>query len=237
MSINDTIAELKSGKKKTLIAPSVLSADFTRLKDELQAIEAGGADWLHVDVMDGDFVPNLTMGMFIVEALKKMTKLPLDVHLMIQRPERYIDQFAKAGAEFLTVHPEAEGYPFGALDAIKKAGVKAGLALKPATPVSVVNDYLSYMDMLLIMTVNPGFSGQAFIESVVPKIKAARELLKANGPQRAVEVVVDGGINPQTARIVEKAGATVAVAGHGVFRSPPYEKAIQDIRGRQRRLE
>src|SRR5690348_16479740 len=127
MAIDTTIAELKSGKKRTLIAPSVISADFTRLKDELQAIEAAGADWLHVDVMDGAFVPNLTLGMFIVEALKKMTKLPLDCHLMMENPDRYVEQFIKAGAEFVTVHPESEGYIFGALDKIKTLGCRAGL--------------------------------------------------------------------------------------------------------------
>jgi len=226
MSINDTIAELKSGKKKTLIAPSVLSADFTKLKDELQAIEAGGADWLHVDVMDGDFVPNLTMGMFIVEALKKMTKLPLDVHLMIQRPERYIDQFAKAGAEFLTVHPEAEGYPFGALDAIKKAGVKAGLALKPATPVSVVKDYLSYIDMLLIMTVNPGFSGQQMKKECLAKYKEARKLY---GNDLLLEI--DGGVMPENVQEVRDAGVQVIVAATAVFKAPDYKKAITTLRG------
>jgi ribulose-phosphate 3-epimerase len=226
MSINDTIAELKSGKKKTLIAPSVLSADFTKLKDELQAIEAGGADWLHVDVMDGDFVPNLTMGMFIVEALKKMTKLPLDVHLMIQRPERYIDQFAKAGAEFLTVHPEADGYPFGALDAIKKTGVKAGLALKPATPVSVVKDYLSYIDMLLIMTVNPGFSGQQMKKECLAKYKEARQLY---GNDLLLEI--DGGVMPENVQEVRDAGVQVIVAATAVFKAPDYKKAITTLRG------
>lgn len=226
MSIDITIAELKSGKKKTLIAPSVLSADFTRLKDELQAIEAGGADWLHVDVMDGDFVPNLTMGMFIVEALKKMTKLPLDVHLMIQKPERYIEQFAKAGAEFLTVHPEADGYIFGALDQIKKCGVKAGLALKPATPVSVVNDYLSYIDMLLIMTVNPGFSGQAMKKECLVKYKEARKLY---GNDLLLEI--DGGVMPDNCEAVREAGVQVIVAATAVFKAPDYKKAITTLRG------
>lgn len=226
MSIDVTIAELKSGKKKTLIAPSVLSADFTRLKDELQAIEAGGADWLHVDVMDGDFVPNLTMGPFIVEALKKLTKLPLDVHLMIQKPERYIDQFAKAGAEFLTVHPEADGYIFGALDQIKKLGVKAGLAIKPATPVSVVKDYLSYIDMLLIMTVNPGFSGQAMKKECLAKYKEARKLY---GNDLLLEI--DGGVMPDNCEAVREAGVQVIVAATAVFKAPDYAKAITTLRG------
>src|SRR5581483_8348106 len=167
MAIDVTIKELKSGKKKTLIAPSVLSADFTKLQEELHAIEEAGADWLHVDVMDGDFVPNLTMGPFIVDALKKLTRLPLDCHLMIQKPERFVEQFVKAGAEFVTVHPESDGYIFGALDKIKSLNCRAGMAIKPATPVSVINDYIKYLDMLLIMTVNPGFSGQQMIKSAL----------------------------------------------------------------------
>jgi ribulose-phosphate 3-epimerase len=226
MSIKDTIVELKSGKKKTLIAPSVLSADFTRLKDELQAIEAAGADWLHVDVMDGDFVPNLTMGMFIVEALKKMTRLPLDVHLMIQKPERYIEQFVKAGAECLTVHPEADGYCFGALDAIKKSGIMAGMAIKPATPVSVVKDYISYLDMLLIMTVNPGFSGQQMKKECLVKYKQARELF---GKELLLEI--DGGVMPENCQEVRDAGVQVIVAATAVFKAPDYAKAISTLRG------
>ena len=166
-----------------------------------------------------------TMGMFIVEALKKMTKLPLDVHLMIQRPERYVDQFAKAGAEFLTVHPEAEGYPFGALDAIKKAGVKAGLALKPATPVSVVKDYLSYIDMLLIMTVNPGFSGQQMKKECLAKYKEARKLY---GNDLLLEI--DGGVMPENIQEVLDAGAQVIVAATAIFKTSDYGAAIKTLR-------
>lgn len=226
MSMDSTLKDLKSGKLKTLIAPSVLSADFTKLKDELQAIEAGGADWLHVDVMDGDFVPNLTMGPFIVEALKKLTKLPLDVHLMIQKPERYVKQFAEAGAEMLTVHPEAEGYIFGTLDTIKELGVRAGMAIKPATPVSVVSDYIKYLDMLLIMTVNPGFSGQTMKSECLTKYKEARQLF---GNDLLLEI--DGGVMPENVQAVRDAGVQVIVAATAVFKSKDYGQAIKTLRG------
>jgi len=226
MAIDITIKELKSGKKKTLIAPSVLSADFTRLKDELQAIEEAGADWLHVDVMDGDFVPNLTMGPFIVDALKKMTRLPLDCHLMIQKPERFVEQFIKAGAEFVTVHPESEGYIFGALDKIKSLGCRAGMAIKPATPVSIVSNYAKYIDMLLIMTVNPGFSGQKMIVEALPKYKEARALF---GPDLLLEI--DGGVMPDNVASVRDAGAQVIVAATAVFKSKSYRDAIRELRG------
>jgi ribulose-phosphate 3-epimerase len=226
MAIDVTIKELKSGKKKTLIAPSVLSADFTKLQDELHAIEEAGADWLHVDVMDGDFVPNLTMGPFIVEALKKMTRLPLDCHLMIQKPERYVEQFIKAGAEFVTVHPESEGYIFGALDKIKSLGCRAGMAIKPATPVSVVSDYLKYLDMLLIMTVNPGFSGQQMIKSALPKYQEARKLF---GNELLLEI--DGGVMPDNVAAVREAGVQVIVAATAVFKAKDYRDAIKTLRG------
>jgi len=224
--IADSINRLKAGKVKTLIAPSVLSADFTKLKDELQAIEAGGADWLHVDVMDGDFVPNLTMGPFIVEALKKLTKLPLDCHLMIQKPERYIKQFAEAGAEFITVHPEADGYIFGALDMIKDLGVNAGMAIRPATPVSVVKDYAKYLDMLLIMTVNPGFSGQKMIKKALSKYRDARQLLGND-----ILLEIDGGVMPDNVEAVRDAGVQVIVAATAVFKANDYKKAITTLRG------
>lgn len=226
MSIGLSIQELKAGKVKSLIAPSVLSADFTRLKDELQAIEAGGADWLHIDVMDGDFVPNLTMGPFIVEALKKMTKLPLDCHLMIQQPERYVEQFVKAGAEFVTVHPEADGYIYGALDMIRKLGAKPGLAIKPATPVSVVSDYIKQIEMLLIMTVNPGFSGQTMKSECLTKYKEARQLF---GNDLLLEI--DGGVMPENVQAVRDAGVQVIVAATAVFKSKDYGQAIKTLRG------
>ena len=226
MPIANALKDLKSGKIKSVIAPSVLSADFTRLQDELHAIEAGGADWLHVDVMDGDFVPNLTMGPFIVEALKKMTKLPLDVHLMIQKPERYIKQFAEAGAEMLTVHPEAEGYIHGALDTIKELGVMAGMAIRPATPVSVAGNYSKQIDMLLIMTVNPGFSGQKMIKKALSKYREARQLF---GNDLLLEI--DGGVMPDNVEAVRDAGVQIIVAATAVFKSNDYGKAIKVLRG------
>ena len=226
MSIDVTINELKSGKKKRLIAPSVISADFTKLKDELQAIEAAGADWLHVDVMDGQFVPNLTLGMFIVDALKKMTKLPLDCHLMMQHPENYVEQFIKAGAEFVTVHPESEGYIFGALDKIKNAGCRAGMAIKPATPVSVISDYIKFLDMILVMTVNPGFSGQTMIQSALPKYQECRKLFGND-----ILLEIDGGVMPENAAKVHDAGAQVIVAATAVFKSKSYKEAIGTLRG------
>jgi ribulose-phosphate 3-epimerase len=226
MPIMDAIKNMKAGKQKTVIAPSVLSADFTRLKDELQAIEAGGADWLHVDVMDGDFVPNLTMGPFIVDALKKLTKLPLDCHLMIQKPERFVEQFVKAGAEFVTVHPEADGYIFGALDTIRKLGAHTGLAIKPATPVSVVKDYINMIDMLLIMTVNPGFSGQTMKAECLKKYGEAREMF---GKELLLEI--DGGVMPENCAAVRDAGVQVIVAATAVFKAKDYKEAIKTLKG------
>jgi ribulose-phosphate 3-epimerase len=226
MPIIDSINELKAGRRKTLIAPSVLSADFTRLKDELQAIEAAGADWLHVDVMDGDFVPNLTMGPFIVDALKKLTRLPLDCHLMIQKPERYVEQFVKAGAEFVTVHPEADGYIHGALDTILKLGARAGLAIKPATPVSVVANYIQQIEMLLIMTVNPGFSGQAMKAECLKKYGEARKLFGSG-----LLLQIDGGVMPENCAAVRDAGAQVIVAATAIFKAKDYKAAIQTLRG------
>ncbi|HLX62076.1 MAG TPA: ribulose-phosphate 3-epimerase [Planctomycetota bacterium] len=212
--------------KTPLIAPSVISADFTRLKDELQAVEAAGADWLHVDVMDGDFVPNITLGPFIVEAIKRLTRLPLDCHLMIQKPERYVEAFAKAGAASITIHPEANGDIHGALDLIRKCGVKPSIALKPATPVSAASDYISQIEMLLVMTVNPGFSGQKMITECLPKYAEARKLFGEN-----LLLEIDGGVTPQNAQAVRDAGAQVIVAATSIFKSGDYATAIRELRG------
>lgn len=212
------------------IAPSILSADFARLGEEILDAERGGADWIHVDVMDGHFVPNITIGPLIVEAIRPVTKLPLDVHLMIEEPDRYIPQFAKSGADWITVHQEACRHLHRTLYLIKEQGVKAGVVLNPATPISTIEHVLPDLDMVLLMTVNPGFGGQKFIHNVVPKIKALRDMLDERGLGH-VEIEIDGGVNAETARLCEEAGATVLVAGSAVFNQPDRAKAIAAIRG------
>ncbi|MGZ0049892.1 ribulose-phosphate 3-epimerase [Brevibacillus gelatini] len=212
------------------IAPSILSADFARLGEEILDVERGGADWIHVDVMDGHFVPNITIGPLIVEAIRPVTKLPLDVHLMIEEPDRYIPQFAKSGADWITVHQEACRHLHRTLYLIKEQGVKAGVVLNPATPISTIEHVLPDLDMVLLMTVNPGFGGQKFIHNVVPKIKALRDMLNERGLSH-VEIEIDGGVNAETARLCEEAGATVLVAGSAVFNQPDRAKAIAAIRG------
>ncbi|MBR8658216.1 MULTISPECIES: ribulose-phosphate 3-epimerase [Brevibacillus] len=212
------------------IAPSILSADFARLGEEIRDVERGGADWIHVDVMDGRFVPNITIGPLIVEAIRPVTKLPLDVHLMIEEPDRYIPQFAKSGADWITVHQEACRHLHRTLYLIKEQGVKAGVVLNPATPLVTIESVLEDLDMVLLMTVNPGFGGQKFIHSVVPKIKELRRMLDERGLNH-VEIEVDGGVNAQTARLCEEAGATVLVAGSAVFNQADRAQAIAAIRG------
>ncbi|MGG4439523.1 ribulose-phosphate 3-epimerase [Brevibacillus fortis] len=212
------------------IAPSILSADFARLGEEILDVEKGGADWIHVDVMDGHFVPNITIGPLIVEAIRPVTKLPLDVHLMIEEPDRYIPQFAKSGADWITVHQEACRHLHRTLHLIKEQGVKAGVVLNPATPISTIEPVLAYLDMVLLMTVNPGFGGQKFIHSVVPKVAELRQMLNERGLGH-VEIEIDGGVNAQTARLCEEAGATVLVAGSAVFNQADRGQAIAAIRG------
>ncbi|MGQ7280158.1 ribulose-phosphate 3-epimerase [Brevibacillus thermoruber] len=212
------------------IAPSILSADFARLGEEIRDVERGGADWIHVDVMDGRFVPNITIGPLIVEAIRPVTKLPLDVHLMIEEPDRYIPQFAKSGADWITVHQEACRHLHRTLYLIKEQGVKAGVVLNPATPLVTIESVLEDLDMVLLMTVNPGFGGQKFIHSVVPKIKELRRMLDERGLDH-VEIEIDGGVNAQTARLCEEAGATVLVAGSAVFNQADRAQAIAAIRG------
>ncbi|WP_103107568.1 ribulose-phosphate 3-epimerase [Brevibacillus reuszeri] len=212
------------------IAPSILSADFARLGDEIRDVEKGGADWIHVDVMDGHFVPNITIGPLIVDAIRPVTNLPLDVHLMIEDPDQYIPQFAKSGADWITVHQEACRHLHRSLYLIKEQGVKAGVVLNPATPLATIEHVLTDLDMVLLMTVNPGFGGQKFIHNVVPKIKELRRMLDERGLGH-VEIEIDGGVNAETARLCTEAGATVLVAGNAVFNQADRAQAIAAVRG------
>jgi len=201
-----------------LIAPSILSADFTRLGADLSACESAGADWIHVDVMDGRFVPNLTMGPVVVEACRRATKLPLDVHLMIEEPERHIEAFAKAGASHITVHVETCPHLHRTIEQIKSLGCKAGVTLNPSTPASAIEPMLSLVDLVLVLTVNPGFSGQKFIPEVLPKIVSLRRALDEIGSSAWLEV--DGGLSSATLPEVQKAGADAFVSGSSIFQHP-----------------
>jgi ribulose-phosphate 3-epimerase len=213
------------------IAPSILASDFARLGEEVRAVEAAGADIVHVDVMDGRFVPNITLGPAIVAAVRRSTKLPVDVHLMIVEPERYVGEFARAGADRISVHLEATPHLHRVVEQIRELGKKAAVAVNPHTPLAGLEVVLPELDMVLLMTVNPGFGGQKFIEAVVPKIRA----LRAEIDRRVLDcdIQVDGGIDPQTAPVVVSAGATVLVAGSSVFHAPggDYRGAIEALRG------
>jgi len=217
--------------KPVLIAPSILSADFSKLGAEIEAVEAAGADWIHVDVMDGHFVPNITIGPLVVKALRRHAQKPFDVHLMISPADPYLDAFADAGADGLTVHPEAGPHIHRTLQHIRKLGKKAGVVLNPGTPVDALDNVMDLVDLVLIMSVNPGFGGQSFIESQLAKIVAARKRIDATGRDIALEV--DGGITPETAKRAIAAGATVLVAGTAVFQGGPtkYAANIQALRG------
>lgn len=212
------------------IAPSILSADFARLGEEIADVERAGADWIHVDVMDGHFVPNLTIGPLIVEAIRPRTRLPLDVHLMIEEPDRHIPAFAQAGADWISVHQEVCPHLHRTLHLIKEQGVKAGVVLNPATPAEVLQPILPDLDLVLLMTVNPGFGGQAFIPGVLDKIRRVRRMLEEAGLS-GVELEVDGGVNPDTAAETAAAGASVLVAGSAVFGRKDRGEAISAIRG------
>jgi ribulose-phosphate 3-epimerase len=211
-----------------LVAPSILSADFANLASEIKRAEEGKADWLHVDVMDGHFVPNLTIGPPVVKSLRKNTKLPLDVHLMITDPDRYLEDFADAGSNHIYVHSEACTHLQRTLSQIRKLGMKAGVALNPATPPDVLSYVLNDIDLILVMSVNPGFGGQAFIPAVVPKITVIRRMLDEAGNRNAL-INVDGGINSETTKLVTAAGASVVVAGKSVYGAPNVSEAIRQL--------
>ncbi len=210
------------------IAPSILSADFTRLGDEIRAVEQAGADYIHIDVMDGHFVPNITIGPLIVEAARRATDLPLDVHLMISNPDLYVEDFVRAGADKLTVHAEAVNHLHRSLQLIRKLGAEPGVSLNPATPPEVLEYVLEDLDMILLMTVNPGFGGQAFIPNVVPKIEKMRAMIDGRGLK--IELEVDGGVSPETIHMVSRAGADVFVAGSAIYGSGDYAGTIQKMR-------
>ena len=212
------------------IAPSILSADFVRLGDELGKIEDAGADMIHIDVMDGHFVPNITIGPFIVEAVRKATSLPLDVHLMIDRPDDYVSAFADAGADIITVHVEAATHLHRTIQQIKEKGKKAGVSLNPSSPLIMAECILEYVDLLLIMSVNPGFSGQKFIPSALEKIREARRMLDKIGSKAYLEV--DGGIKLDNIAEVASAGADMFVSGSGVFGTQDYKKTIEEMKKR-----
>ena len=211
-----------------LIAPSILSADFSRLGEEVKAVERVGADWIHVDVMDGHFVPNITIGPLVVEAVKRVTELPLDVHLMIENPDLYLKDFARAGSTLMTVQVEACVHLHRTIQAIKGLEVKAGVALNPATPLSTIEWLLEDVDLVLIMSVNPGFGGQEFIPQALQKIRELKAMIRAKNPNVVIEV--DGGINQETIRSVAQAGADVFVAGSAIFGSADYGKTIRKLR-------
>jgi ribulose-phosphate 3-epimerase len=218
-------------KRTIKVAPSILSADFSRLGDEIRAVEAAGADIIHIDVMDGHFVPNITIGPLVVQAARNVTKLPLDVHLMIENPELYIADFAKAGADYLTVHAEAAYHLHRLVQSIREhKGVKAAVSLNPATPLEALDYVLGDLDMVLIMSVNPGFGGQAFIPSQLDKIRALRK--RIDDRRLSVEIEVDGGVKTDNAAEVAAAGADILVAGSAVFGAKDYAAAIRGIRGR-----
>ncbi|MBE9531623.1 MAG: ribulose-phosphate 3-epimerase [Proteobacteria bacterium] len=210
------------------ISPSILSADFGRLAEEVRAVEEAGADYIHIDVMDGHFVPNITIGPFVVAAVKKVTNLPLDVHLMIENPERYVPEFAKAGSDIITVHAETTHHLHALISQIKALGKKAGVSLNPATPVHSLGQIIGDLDLVLVMSVNPGFSGQSFIPSSLNKIKKVRSIIEKRGSKAELEV--DGGVKIDNIAEVASAGADVVVAGSAIYGSDDYKATITAMR-------
>jgi len=210
------------------IAPSVLSADFSKLGDEIRSVEDAGADWIHVDVMDGHFVPNITIGPLVVEAAKRVTSLPIDVHLMIENPDRYISDFTKAGADLISVHPETCVHLNRTIQMIKESGPRAGVVLNPSTPLSSIDWVVEYVDFVMIMSVNPGFGGQNFIPNSLNKVKALRRMIRDRGLSTLIEI--DGGVKEQNIKNISDAGVDVFVAGSAIFKSPDYKKTIDRFR-------
>lgn len=213
---------------KTMIAPSILSADFTRLGEEISAVAKAGADVIHIDVMDGHFVPNITIGPLVVKAVRKITDLPLDVHLMIENADRYLEDFAKAGADWITVHVETGYHLHRTIHRIKELGKKAGAVLNPATPLSSLEEILPDLDLVMLMTVNPGFGGQSFIESSLTKIRQLKKMIDDRGLSVGIEV--DGGVSPKTIGPIAAAGANIFVAGSAVFGKDDYKKVIAELK-------